>query len=142
MGRRRGDDWRVFHYGRAVGRADDLVSVMGSPFRSFGNVPIVGHEKPPTKAEMAADLAEETILRWKELRAEAKAVEEAAELPLAWSPEAQECIDTLEALLKGPHRWVVVPVLVELMPEFAVPPTDEEKAAVERYLAEQGKANG
>lgn len=118
---------------------------MGNPFRSFGNVPIVGaadKPKPVTKEAMAAELAEDTCLRWKELRAEAIAAEQACEPSKPWNREAQECVDTLEALLKGPHRWVVIPVILELCPEFAVPPSDEEKAAVERYIAEQAAVEG
>lgn len=92
---------------------------MGSPFRSF-TVPIV---KPPTPAEMAADLAIEMIERYKELRADAMRREAECEPPAEWTPEAQECIDTLEALIgpdtkPGPHRAVVLPIILEHFPEL------------------------
>lgn len=107
------------------------------PFRSFSNVPIVN--ATPTKQEMAADLAEETCLRLKELKAAAKAAEESADAPLMESADQKECYTTLEALMKGPHRWVVVPVILEHFPELTMPPTEQEKQAVEEYQARQAQ---
>lgn len=94
-----------------------------SIFRSFSNVPILNQpEAPPTPEEMAADLAEETCLRFKALQAEVRALEEACEYSPDRTPEAQECMNTLEALMKGRHRWVVVPVVLEHLPELITPP--------------------
>lgn len=109
---------------------------MGNPFRSFGNVQILNQPEPPTtREEMAADLAIETCERYKALRAEALTAEANADLPLAWSPQAAECIATLEALAKGPHGWVVKPILLEQFPEFARPVSEMEKAVVDEFIA-------
>ena len=76
-------------------------------FRSFGPVAILNQpEKPLTKEEMAADLMAETCDTYKALRAEAMAAEQECDPSKPWNPQAQECMDTIEALLKGPHRWV------------------------------------
>lgn len=110
---------------------------MGNLFRSFGNVPIVGQEKRPTREEMAADLMAETCERYKALRAEALAAEQACDPSKPWSPQAQECMDTIEALMQGPHRWVCMPVLLEHFPELVRPATEDEKAAAEKIATEQ-----
>ena len=95
---------------------------MGNPFASF-RTPIVGQEKPPTADEMAADLAEETCLRLKELKAEALAREQACEPPMLDTEERAECYKTLESLMKGRHRWIVLPILFEQFPEMVTPAT-------------------
>lgn len=118
---------------------------MGNPFSSFRNVPIIGEAdkpKPMTKEEMAADLAEECVLELKEMRAAALKAEANCEPSLPPSPRQRELYTTLEALLKGPHRWVVVPVILEHLPELATPATPEEQALVDQYLAEKAKADG
>lgn len=115
---------------------------MGSPFRSFGNVELVNQpEKLPTREEMAAELAEDTCIRLKELKAAAMAAEQNADEPLPESPEQMECYKTLEALMKGPHGWVVKPVILEQFPELVRPPTDAEKQAVDDYLKSQVELN-
>lgn len=112
---------------------------MASPFRSIRNdVPLVNQPTPrQSKDEMAADLMEETCLRYKALREAAIAAEQECEPSTPWNPESQECMDTIEALLKGRHRWVCVPVLLEHFPELVVPASDAERDAVDRYLAER-----
>lgn len=69
-------------------------------------------------AEMAADLAMETIIDIKNQREVAKAREEACEPPLPWTPQDQDRVDTLEALLKGRHRATVLPLILEAFPEL------------------------
>lgn len=99
-------------------------------------MPIVGaSEKSLTREEMAADLMEETCLQYKALRAEALAAEQECDPSKPWSPQAQECMTTIEALCKGPHRWVCIPVLLEHFPELVRPATDEEKAAADAVSA-------
>lgn len=96
-----------------------------SIFRSFSNVPLVNQpEAPPTKDEMAADLALEMCERIKAWRVDALAREQAAEPPLMTTPQMQEAYDTLDALMKGQHRWVVVPVILEHFPELITPAKD------------------
>jgi len=91
---------------------------MGNPFR-LSTLPLVNQpERPPTKDEMAAELAEDTCLRIKEFRAEALRREQECEPPMETTPEHTECYETLDALMKGQHRWVVVPVILEHFPEF------------------------
>ena len=90
-----------------------------SLFRSFSNVPIV---KPQSKPEMAAELAAETCERLKELKAEALEREANAEPPMDATQEQKDCYTTLEALMKGPHRWCVAPVLLEHFPELVRAP--------------------
>lgn len=101
-----------------------------SLFKSFGNVPIVGQQ--PSRDEMAADLAEETCLRLKELRAEALRREAECEQPLRDTAESLGCQQTLEALMKGRHRWIAVPIILEHFPELLAPAdaTAEQLAAV------------
>ncbi len=113
---------------------------MSRLFKSFDDalIPIVGQQ--PTKQEMAADLALEMCERIKELRAEAMRREEACEPPMEATPEQAECYATLDALMKGPHAWVVKPVVLEQCPELVRPPTDAEKQAVEQYIKEQDAA--
>ncbi len=86
-------------------------------FRSFSNIPII---REPSPSERAADLALEVIERYKDLRDEAKQRELACEPPLEWSGAAQECVDTLEALMKGVHRHVVLQVMFEHLPEMVI----------------------
>lgn len=120
---------------------------MGKPFRSFGNIPILNQpEAPTTPEEMAADLMAETCERYKALRAEAIAAEQECDPSKPWNPQAQECMDTIEALLKGRHRWVCVPVLLEHFPELVRPATEDEqrasdKVAAERLLEQGGDAS-
>lgn len=102
------------------------------PFRRFRNVPA-----PRTADQMAADLAAETCRRLQALRAEALAAEQRADEPMRESAEQAECYTTLDALLRGRHRRVVVPVLLEHFPELLRPQTAQERAAVEAYLAQQ-----
>lgn len=99
-----------------------------SPFRSFGNAHII---KPPTADEMAADLATETCQRIKELRAEALAREQACEPPLPATDESRGLQATLDALMKGRHRWIAVPIILEHFPELVTPAeaTEEQIAA-------------
>lgn len=89
---------------------------MSRDFRSFGAVPIVG--KRPSRDEMAAELATETCENYKELRAAAKAAEESCEPSHVWNDQAAECMATLDALMKGQHRWIVVPIILEHFPEL------------------------
>lgn len=104
-----------------------------SVFRSFQNVPILNQPaKPATREEMAADLAAETCERYKVLRQQALDAEANAEPSLQWNDEAKECIETIEALMKGPHRWVVVPVILEHLPELVTQPKDD--AAQKKYI--------
>jgi hypothetical protein len=104
-----------------------------SVFRSLTNPsPAQLVNQRQTAEEMASDLAVDTCLRYKEMRAEALQAEANAELPAAWSPEAKECMDTLEALLKGRHRWVVLPIVLEHFPELVRPATPQERAASEQ----------
>lgn len=101
----------------------------GKPFRSFSNaVPIVG--KMPSPAEMAADLARDMIDVIKEARAEAKAREMACEPSLPTSAAHLEAYRTLEALLKGRHRGVVLPILFDELPEMIAPATMTAEEAV------------
>lgn len=69
-------------------------------------------------AEMAADLAMDTIEGILNQREAAKAAEVACEPPLPWTPVDQERIDTLEALMKGRHRATVLPLILEAFPEL------------------------
>lgn len=106
-------------------------------FRSFpSSVPLLNQpEAQPSAEQMAADLAEETCLRLKELKAAALEAEQNADTPLMESPEQLECYKTLDALMQGRHKWVVVPIVLEHFPELTRPPTEMEKQAVEQYLA-------
>lgn len=107
------------------------------PFRSFpSTVQLLNQpEQPPSAEQMAADLAEETCLRLKELKAAALEAEQNADEPLVESAEQIECYKTLDALMQGRHKWIVVPVVLEHFPELIRPPTEMEKRAVEQYLA-------
>src|SRR5262245_25451352 len=109
-------------------------------FRSFQNVPLVNQpEHPPTKEEMAADLALEMCEVIKTARAEALRREEQCESPLPPTKETLDAQATLDALMKGPHKWVVTPVILEQFPELVRPPTEVEKRAVDAYLQAQEK---
>lgn len=106
-----------------------------SLFRSFSNVPII---KPPTREEMAADLATETCERYKALREDAKAAEANCEPSKVWTAQAAECIQTIDALMRGQHRWIVVPIILEHLPELVTPATltPEQLAMVEAKYPE------
>ncbi len=111
------------------------------PFRSFQNVPVLNQpEAQPSAEQMAADLAEEACLKLKELRARALEAEANADEPMVESAEQIECYATLDALMKGRHKWVVTPIVLEHFPELTRPPNEQEKAAVEQYLANQKAA--
>lgn len=88
---------------------------MSRPFQSFGALEI---RKSPTRDEMAAELATETCENYKALRAAAKSAEEACEPSHAWNDQAAEYWQTLEALMKGRHRWIAVPIILEHFPEL------------------------
>lgn len=91
-----------------------------SVFKSFSNVPIVDN-RPPTADEMAADLAMETIEGILNQREEAKQRELDCEPPLEATEEDKQRYETLEALLKGRHRAVVLPLVLEAFPELITP---------------------
>lgn len=92
----------------------------GSLFRSFGNVPIVDNA-PPTAEEMAQDLAIETIEGILNQREEAKRRERECEPPLEATEEDKQRYETIEALLKGRHRAMVLPLVLEAFPELITP---------------------
>lgn len=72
-----------------------------------------------TAEDLASDLALEMIDRIKDRRAKAKAKELACEESEPWDPQSdKEAYDTLEALLKGRHRAVVVKLLLTHFPEL------------------------
>ena len=102
-----------------------------SIFRSF-----VNDEPVVTASQMAEDLARETCETLVRLRAEAVAREQAAEPPMLATDEQAECYRTLEALLKGRHRRVVLPVMLSLLPDLSRPTNAAERAAVEAMLAQ------
>ena len=69
-------------------------------------------------SEMATDLALEMIEGHKQRRLDAQQAEAECLPSLEWTPVDQERIDTLEALLKGRHRSVVLPLILEHFPEM------------------------
>ncbi len=71
-----------------------------------------------TESDMAYNLAMEMIEGIKARRLEAKQAELACEESTPWTPADQERIDTLEALLKGKHRPIVVACILEHFPEM------------------------
>ena len=73
---------------------------------------------PRTADEAAMQMATEAIEAIKERRQLANEREIACEPSLEWSPEDQEQRDVLEALLKGRHRPVVLPLILEAFPEL------------------------
>ena len=74
--------------------------------------------------EMALALAREHIEAIKERKAEAEAAERACEPMVETTPQDQEHYDVLEALLKGRHRPVILPLLLESFPELITPAGD------------------
>lgn len=93
----------------------------GKPFRSFNNLPIVG--QAPSAAEMAADLCREMAEVIQAARLEATRRELACEPPLPTTAEHRGAYAALEALVKGRHRAVVLPILFEEFPELLTPAT-------------------
>lgn len=91
-----------------------------SIFKSFQNVPIID-TRPPTADEMAADLAMETIEQILNRREEAKQRELDCEPPLEATEADKQCYETLDALMKGRHRAVVLPLVLEAFPELITP---------------------
>jgi hypothetical protein len=84
-------------------------------FKSInGNTP----DAAPTAEDLASDLALEMIDRIKERRAIAKAKELACEESEPWQTADKEAYETLEALLKGRHRAIVVKLLLTHFPEL------------------------
>lgn len=72
----------------------------------------------PTPDDLAADLALEMIDRIKERRRLAREKEANCEESEPWLQADQEAYATLETLLKGRHRAVVVRLLLEHFPEL------------------------
>lgn len=107
---------------------------MAKPFRSFGNhqATIVG--KAPSPAELAADLAREMAEVIQLARLEATRRELACEPPLPTTEDHKQAYAALEALVKGRHRAVVLPILFEEFPELLTPAqmTAEELAMIQR----------
>lgn len=92
-----------------------------------------------SKDDMAAELARETCESYKELRDAARQAEEQAEPPHHWNDAAAECMQTLEALLKGRHRRVVLPIILEFFPELMTPATATEQELAAAMRATAGK---
>lgn len=76
------------------------------------------HPFEPTADDLASDLALEMIDRIKDRRAAAQAKELACEESEPWMDADKEAYDTLETLMKGRHRAVVVKLLFEHFPEL------------------------
>lgn len=75
-------------------------------------------QQEQTAVQMATELARETIEDYKALRAEAVAAEKACEESKEWNDRANECIQTLDALMRGRHRDVVRPIVLTEFPEI------------------------
>lgn len=93
-----------------------------SLYRSF-RAPLVGRPAQ-NSSEMAIALAHEHIAAIKERKAEAEAAERACEPMIETTSQDQEHYDVLEALLKGRHRPVILPLLLESFPELITPAGD------------------
>lgn len=98
-----------------------------------------GTPAPVSSSSLAADLARDMVDVIKEARAEAKRREEACEASLPTLPEHTEAYRTLEALLQGRHRVVVLEVLFHELPELLTPAqmTAEE---LEQIMPPEGEA--
>lgn len=106
---------------------------MASPFQSFGST-----RKHKTADEMAVELVTDACERYAVLRAEATQREKDAEPPAEWTVEAQECMTTIDALLRGRHRRAVLPIVIRFFPEILTPATASE---AELAAAMQATAN-
>ena len=93
-----------------------------SLYRSF-RAPLVGRPAQ-NSPEMAVTLAREHIAAIKARKVEAEAAERACEPMVEATPQDQEHYDVLEALLKGRHRPVILPLLLESFPELITPAGD------------------
>lgn len=89
---------------------------MSNPFRLLTNGQT--HSFEPTADDLASELALEMIERIKDRRVEAQQAEQQCDESVPWLQADQEAYDTLETLMKGRHRKVVVNLILTHFPEL------------------------
>jgi hypothetical protein len=86
---------------------------MSNLFTSFTR-----RQQEQTGDQMASELARDTICEFKELRALAIQAEKDCEPSKDWDDKANECIQTLDALMRGRHAHIVKPIVLTEFPEI------------------------
>lgn len=93
-----------------------------SVFTSF-NKPRPEKSVRGTADDMAYNMALDAIAHIKARRVEAVKAEQATEPSLPTTAEDKEQYEILDALMKGRHRHVVLPLILEAFPELVTPET-------------------